>query len=288
MPKVTINGLQLYYETLGEGLPLVFCHEFAGDYRSWKDQVEFFSRRYRVILYNARGYPPSDVPDGLSLYGQEQSVEDLHGLLEYLRIGQAHVGGLSMGGNVALNFGLTYPQMIRSLIVAGAGTGSANAELFRQRIAEFAHGLDTQGMASMADYPHGPQRVQLLRKDPARWQAFHDQFLEHSPVGMALTLRGVLGRRPSIFALGDQLHALEAATLILVGDEDDPCLEPSLFLKRHIARSGLVVFPQTGHTLHLEEPDRFNQTVLGFLKAVEAGSWAKRHTGVATATLVSR
>ena len=122
MPKALIDGVAIYYESHGERFPLVWCHEFAGDYRSWEDQVRFFSRRYRVITYNARGYPPSDVPDDANAYSQERSVEDLKGLLDHLGIERANIGGLSMGGSVALHFGIRYPELARSLIVAGAGT----------------------------------------------------------------------------------------------------------------------------------------------------------------------
>lgn len=287
MAEAMINGVKLYYEVSGAGFPLILCHEFAGDCRSWKPQVEFFRQYYQVIIYNTRGYPPSDVPDDLSLYAQELAVEDVRGLLEHLGTSLAHICGFSMGGSVALNFALTYPSMARSLVVAGVGTGSASPENFRTRVKEFAQRLEDDGMASMADYPRGPQRVQLLRKDPERWQQFADHFLEQSSVGLARTLRGVLGRRPSIFDLETQLHTLDVSTLILVGDEDDPCVEPSLFLKRSIPRSGLAIFPQSGHTLNLEEPDRFNQTVLEFLKAVEAGKWAERDGGVQSAVLAT-
>ncbi len=279
MPKALINGVNLYYEVHGEGFPLIWSHEFAGDLRSWETQVRFFTRRYQVVVYNARGYPPSDVPTDLDSYSQEHSVEDLRGLLQHLGIERAHIGGLSMGGSTALNFGLTYPHMARSLIVAGTGTGSTDPELFRKRLDEFARCFETQGMAGMADYTRGPQRVQLLRKDPKGWREFADCFSQHSGVGSALTFRGIQGRRPPIFDLGEKLRALDVPTLILVGDEDDPCIEPSFFMKRCISRSGLVVFPQAGHTINLEDPDLFNRTVLDFLTAVEMGKWAKRDPG---------
>ena len=86
MPRAYINGIQLYYESTGEGFPLVLAHEFAGDFRSWEPQVRYFSRRYRVITYNARGYPPSEVPTDEDAYSQEMAVEDLHGLLDHLGI----------------------------------------------------------------------------------------------------------------------------------------------------------------------------------------------------------
>ena len=102
-----------------------------------------------------------------------------------------------------------------------------------------------------------------------------------------MTLRGIQGGRPSSFELGEKLRTLDVPVLIMVGDEDDPCLEPSVFMKRCIPRSGLAVFPRTGHTINLEDPGFFNQTVMGFLKAVEADNWAKRAAGIASASLVT-
>ncbi len=286
MSKALINGVNLHDEVHGEGFPLIWSHEFAGDCRSWEPQVRFFTRRYQVIVYNARGYPLSDVPTDLDSYSQEHAVEDLHGLLQHLGIERAHIGGLSMGGSTALNFGMTYPHMARSLIVAGTGTGSSDPELFRKRLEEFARRLEVEGMAGMTDYTRGPHRVQLLRKDPKGWREFADYFSQHSGVGSALTFRGIQGRRPSIFDLGEKLRALDVPTLIMVGDEDDPCIEPSVFMKRCISRSGLVVFPQAGHTINLEDPDLFNRTVLDFLTAVETDKWAKRDPGAASGSLV--
>ena len=285
MPKALINGVSLYYEVHGEGLPLVWSHEFAGDYRSWAPQVRFFSRRYRLVTYNARGYPPSDVPTDADAYTQEQAVEDLRGLLEHLGITQAHIGGLSMGGNVALNFGLDHPELARSLIVAGTGTGSTDPDAFRKGVNERAARMEAQGMGGMADYAQGPARVQFLRKDAMGWREFADQLSEHSSIGSAHTFRGVQCRRPPIFELEPRLRALAVPTLIMTGDEDEPCIEPSIFMKRAIPASGLVVFPQAGHAINLEDPDLFNRTVSDFLTAVEAGRWATREAGIVSGSL---
>ena len=280
MPKALIDGVAIYYESHGEGFPLVLCHEFAGDYRSWEDQVRFFSRRYRVITYNARGYPPSDVPDDPDAYSQERSVEDLKGLLEHLGIESAHIGGLSMGGSVALHFGIKYPKLARSLIVAGAGTGSVDPDAFRRNANRLAQQMETQGMQAMSDYAKGPVRVQLMTKDPMGWQRFASQFLSHSSAGSSRTFRGFQARRAPIFDLEPELRALNVPTLIMFGDEDDPCIEPGVFMKRCIRRSGMAVFPKSGHAINLEEPDLFNRTVGDFLSAVELDSWPERLEGV--------
>ena len=286
MPLTLVNGINIYYEEHGSGFPLVWSHEFAGDYRSWNHQVNFFSRRYRVVTYNARGYPPSDVPECLDDYTQEQSVDDLKGPARPPGIGQAHVGGLSMGGNVALNFGLTYPDMARSLIVAGTGSGSTDPEAFRRNVNERAVQMRTGGMEAMGDYSNSPTRVQLMRKDPLGFEEFRKGLMEHSALGSALTFSGVQGRRPTIFALEEQMKALDVPTLIMTGDEDSPCIETSIFMKKCIPQSGLAVIPQSGHAINLEEPDLFNRLVLDFLTAVEQDAWATQGAGDQSGNLI--
>jgi len=279
MPRALTNGVDLHYEITGEGFPSVWCHEFAGSYESWDAQVKFFTRHYRVVTYNARGYPPSDIPEDLDAYSQEQAVEDLHALLRHLEIEQAYIGGLSMGGGVALSFGIAYPEMARALIVAGAGSGSTNPQQFRRQAEGFARRFEEGGMEAMADYTLGPTRIQLLRKNPKGWEEFSRLFAAHSAKGSALTMRGIQARRPSVYEMQPSLQTLDAPTLIIVGDEDDLCLDPAILMKRCIPKSGLAVFPQTGHTVNLEEPELFNRVVLDFLKAVEAGRWSQREPG---------
>ncbi len=286
MPAALINGVNLYYEATGQGFPLVWCHEFAGSYESWDTQVRFFSRYYRVVTYNARGYPPSEVPTELEAYSQEHAVEDLHGLLRHLGIEQAYIGGLSMGGSTALNFGIAHPEMARALIVAGAGTGTTGPEQFRRQLEEFASRLEAEGMEGMAGYTQGPTRIRLQQKNPKGWEEFSRLFATHSATGSALTFRGIQARRPTIYRLESSLRMLDVPTLIMVGDEDEPCLEPALFMKRSIARSGLVVFPQAGHAINLEEPELFNRVVLDFFKAVETGQWSQREAGSGAGFLV--
>ena len=281
MPLASMNdGTRLYYESTGSGYPLLFSHEFAGDHRSWEPQVRYFSRRYRVIVYNARGYPPSDVPEEAGAYSQARAMQDIAQLLEALQVPQAHVVGLSMGGYATLHFGLNYPHMARSLVVAGCGYGSVSGdrEKFQQDTAQVARRIRSEGMQAMAAvYSKGPTRVQFEDKDPRGWQEFADQLAEHSATGAALTMRGVQGQRPSVYELEAQMRQLLVPTLVVTGDEDEPCLEPGLFMKRAIPTAGLVIVPKTGHTINLEEPEAFNRIVSDFLSAVESGRWETRN-----------
>jgi pimeloyl-ACP methyl ester carboxylesterase len=277
MPHAPVNGIELYYESHGDGFPVIFSHEFAGDAKSWDPQVKQLARLYHCITYNHRGFPPSSVPDDPSAYSQEQLVEDLRALLDHLEIEQAHLVGLSMGGNIVLTFALRYPERCRSIVVSGCGAGTTNRERFEQDIRQIVDLLETQGMRAFADvYSLGATRLPYKRKDPKGWEEFRAQLAGHSAVGSARTMLGVQRQRPTVYALQEQLNALRVPTLILIGDEDEPCVDPGVFMKREIPSSGLVVIPQSGHTINLEEPERFNQAVLDFLVAVEHDQWAAR------------
>ncbi len=285
MPHAAVNGVRLHYEVTGEGFPLVFVHEFAGDGRSWEPQVRFFARRYRVVTYHARGYPPSDVPEDPGAYSQDAAVDDAAGLMRYLGLPKAHLVGLSMGGYAVLHFGLRYPELAKSLVVCGCGYGSDDPERFRRDAEELARRIEHDGMATVGPaYAEGPTRVQFKRKDPRGWQEFADALARHSSPGSTGTMRGIQARRPTVYALKDALERLTVPTLIVNGDEDEPCLEPGLFLKRHIPSAGLCVLPVTGHTMNLEEPAAFNRAVLDFITEVDAGRWPVRDPGSRSAS----
>jgi pimeloyl-ACP methyl ester carboxylesterase len=290
MPLLTTDdGVKLHYEEVGAGTPIVFVHEFAGDCRSWEAQMRYFGRRYRCIAFNARGFPPSSVPDDVDMYSQDRARDDIKAVLDALKIEKAHIVGLSMGGFATLHFGFTYPGRVLSLVVGGCGYG-AQADKRAQFAAETeaaAKHFEEIGMSKAAlGYASAPSRVQFQNKDPRGWKEFADQLATNSTKGSALTMRGVQSRRPSLFDLVEQMKTISAPTLIITGDEDWPCLEPAILMKRTIMSAGLVVLPNSGHTINLEEPAAFNHHVADFLHAVEAGRWAVRDPrAMATAIL---
>ena len=275
----TDDGYRLYFETTGTGEPLVFVHEFAGDHRSWEPQLRYFGRRYQCVAFNARGYPPSDVPEDESNYSQAQAWRDILAIIDHFDFDQAHVIGLSMGGFATLHLGLNRPDRTRSLIVAGCGYGAQKEQLqqFRQEAEAAAASMNEPTLQTFANtYSVGSTRVQFQSKDPRGWEEFRNQLAEHSATGSALTMRGVQKKRPSLYDLEEEMRRLKVPTLIMTGDEDKPCLLPSLLMKRTILSSALVVLPNSGHTINLEEPEAFNQAVDEFLSQVLAGRWPLR------------
>lgn len=273
------DGTRLYYEEAGSGDPLIFVHEFAGDHRSFEPQIRFFSRRYRCLTFAARGYPPSDVPEDVGRYGQKIAASDIVAVLDAAGAERAHIVGLSMGAFATLHAGLDFPDRARSLVLAGIGYG---AELerqgeFRTLSEQAASAFESKGSAVFAQiYGASAARVQFQAKDPRGWQDMVDGLAGHDPIGSANTMRGVQAKRPSLYALEDELKALDLPALIICGDEDDHTLQPGIFLKRTIKASGLMVLPKTGHALNLEEPDQINRALAEFLAQVEAGRWGAR------------
>ena len=279
MPYATCNGVKLYYEEAGKGTPIVFLHEFSGDLRSWETQMRHFSRRYRCIAFNARGYPPSEVPPSVAAYSWRIAVDDVARLLDRLGAARAHVIGCSMGGYSTLQFGLTHPRRALSLtaVSAGAGTDPANRARFIRASGETARSFLEEGLApSMAKYRVAPNRIQLERKDPRAFREFFERFAEHSPLGHANTLRGVQMRRPSFPALRARLARLKVPLHVIAGDEDETTLGPALYLKRCCPSARLSIVPATGHLVNVEEPAYFNRITEDFLALVDGGRWRPR------------
>ena len=291
MPYVTTtDGVELYYEETGSGTPIIFAHEFGGDYRHWEPQMRFFSRSHRCIAFNARGYPPSAIPEDPGMYSQNNARDDVLAILDGLDIEKAHINGLSMGGFASLHFGFEYPDRALSLVVAGCGYGakSDHKEQFVRETTEVADRMENETMAVFGKvYALGPTRVQFQNKDPRGWQEFEQQICEHSSIGSANTMRGVQRRRPSLYDLEDKMHALKVPTLVINGDEDDPCLDAGLYMKRNIVSSALVLLPRTGHLCNLEEPILYNQICGDFMQRVESGRWEMREPRSMTTSIIS-
>jgi pimeloyl-ACP methyl ester carboxylesterase len=275
----TPDGVRLYYEEAGTGTPIVFVHEFSGDLRSWEPQMQFFSRRYRCIAFNARGYPPSDVPPRASSYGPDIAVNDIEAVMRHLKVRRAHIMGCSMGSQSTLHFGLNYPQQAITLTAIGAGSGSNFASRAEQKrvTAENARRYEEDGLEAVLErLRKAPNRVRLKRKNPRAWDDFGRRFLEHSAQGCANIQRGVQARRPPLTTLGRKFAALTVPIHLVVGDEDTAAVDTSLFLMRACPAASLSVVAATGHLVNIEEPELLNRLTEQFYAMVEGGQWRPR------------
>ena len=268
MHKVTVDGVKIAYQEYGQGVPIVFAHEFAGDMHSWESQVKYFEKTNHVVIYNAVGYPPSDVPESIELYGREQQIKNLKGLLDHLNLHNVHLVGLSMGAHMALGFALQFPDRLRSLVLAGAGTGSSDVGDYRSEMEERASMLEAHGMEGLASYTLSEVRIGFKHRNHAGWNKFAENFLKHSSVGSAKTLRGYQAKRPSIYSLEPQLVDLNLPVLLIVGDEDQPCVGPAQFMHSKFKNSNMIFFANSGHAVNIEYPEYFNECLQDFYLSI--------------------
>jgi pimeloyl-ACP methyl ester carboxylesterase len=285
MPKIrTSDGVNLYYEEAGTGTPVVFVHEFAGDYRTWEPQMRHFSRAHRCVTFSQRGYPPSDIPDDPARYGQDFARSDVIALMDALRIENAHVVGHSMGAYTALHVGIKHPQRCISVTAAGCGWGSladpAARAAMRAQAAETSKMFMEKDMAAAAAiYADTPTRQTQKYKDPRGYAEFARMLAEHSARGHALTMAMLQAKRPTLWDMEADLNKFSPPLLIVVGDEDETCLDGSVFLKRTVPTAGLLVIPRSGHTITSEEPDAVNAALAELFTAAKSGRWLAHKPG---------
>jgi pimeloyl-ACP methyl ester carboxylesterase len=279
MPHITArDGTRLYYEEAGSGSPVIFVHEYAGDYRTWEMQMRFFSRVHRCVTYSQRGYPPSDVPTDGARYSQDIARDDVLAVMDALKIDRAHVVGHSMGAYTALHVGIHSPERCISVVAAGCGWGSSpdskKREDIRALAAETGKMFAEEGIASAAaKYADAPMRQAQKNKDPRGYAEFARMLAEHSAEGHAQTMFNLQLKRPTLWEMEAALKKFSVPLLIIVGDEDEPCIDGSIFLKRTAPTAGLLMIPRTGHNVPTEEPGAFNNSLAELFAAAEAGRW---------------
>ncbi len=279
MPYIQSDGARLYYEQAGTGTPIVFVHEFSGDLWSWEKQIQHFSRRYRCIAFNARGYPPSDVPEKPSGYSHKKAVDDVAAVMNHLKLGKAHIVGCSMGSRTTLDFGLRYPRMATTLTMIGIGSGGdpRDAAAFKRDAEARARLYEEGGLAEvLKGLRKAENRVQLKRKNPRAFDDFCRRFMQHSAQGSAHISRQVMARRASLFNMEKPLRAMKVPSLVIVGDEDPRAVDAGLFMKQVSPAVRLSVVPATGHLVNLEEPDFLHRLTEDFFALVESKKWRPR------------
>jgi pimeloyl-ACP methyl ester carboxylesterase len=279
MPRIkTADGTGLYYEEIGAGTPVIFVHEFAGDYRTWEPQMRYFARSHRCVTYSQRGYPPSDIPSEPARYGQDIARGDVIAVMDALGVEKAHVVGHSMGAYTALHVGLRHPGRCISVTAAGCGWGSLSDPAARDEMRDVAMQTATmfteKGMAEAAAiYGDGAIRQAHKHKDPRGYAEFLRMLAEHSAQGHALTMAMLQAKRPTLWDMAADLKQFSVPLLIIVGDEDESCLDGSVFLKRTAPSAALLVIPRAGHTITSEEPAAVNAALAELFAAAESGRW---------------
>ena len=268
MPSVKINDVEIYYESYGDGFPLVFSYGLGGNTGMWAGQIDAFSENYRFIIWDPRGHGGSESPDEKDRYSLKISAEDLLGLLDHLKIEKAHIGGLSMGGGIAARFALAHPERVAALLIidSASASGLSMKEAMREMRQKTIELAESRDMGAVADYVIGtnPNLKTQAEASPEERQRLRQMFLDLNPTGYANTIRALISETfPA-----DRLSEIKAPTLVLVGEED-PALEAARLIHSKISDSKLVVLPAAGHLSNLDRPDAFNANILEFLQRIE-------------------
>lgn len=259
MPTIALQGINLYYEEYGRGTPISLVHGFAGTTRMWQPQVQALSQDYRLILHDIRGHGGTDAPESPAAYSLDILVADWRQLLERLEAIPAIVGGLSLGGYLALHLYYQHPEVVRALILADTGPGYRNpqraAEWNKTRLA-CARILEEGGMEAFmqseyaaGDYYTPPEIMRTL-----------------NPIGLANISKTVMINPWGI----DRLGEIQVPSLILCGERDTAFHAATDLMARSIPNARKVIIPGAGHGANVDNPARFNAAVLDFLKEIGA------------------
>jgi pimeloyl-ACP methyl ester carboxylesterase len=254
VPIAAINGINVFYEEHGGGFPVLLSHGYSATGRMWAPQAKALVGRYHLITWDMRGHGQTDSPDSLDQYSEELTVADMRGLLDHLGVGEAVVGGLSMGGYMSLAFYLRHPQMVRALVLSDTGPGYRKAEAREtwNRMAEArAQAFEEQGLDALGS---GTEvRASVLYHRSAR--------------GLALSARGMLAQSGS--RVIDALPDVRVPTLVLVGEQDEPFLPATEYMAAKIPGARKVVIEGAGHAANIERADAFNAALLEFLDGLD-------------------
>lgn len=246
---VSYNGGRLYYQVTGSGKPIVFIHGFTLDHTMWQPQVEFFAKNYQVITYDVRGFGRSSLPNGPYKF-----ADDLHAVLQHLGVGQAHIVGLSMGGRIATDFAIAYPEMVASLSLL-----DSSLEGYKNEVDWDVHAKE-QGIERAKENwllhevfvlaQKQPAVVAALRTIVAGYSGWH--WLHVDPLIRSDTR--------------NRLHEINKPTLIVVGRHDLQYFHNiAAVLADGIAHSQTVVVPNAGHMVSMEAPKKVNQLLADFI-----------------------
>ncbi len=252
MPFAIFEEVKIYYETFGEGKPIVFIHHLAGSYKSWTQQSYYFSKKYNVLVYDLRGHGRSSVP--LSPYMIEDHVRDLNNLLEYLQIKDPIIVGHSIGTLIALDFALKYN--LDKLILIGTLYKSPDPESYRRYISI----ANTYGMEALALYRKmNKEFSSALTENQTAWNELLNIYRENSPIGYRYAVEGLLLAKN----YEEDLEKIDLPTLIIYGSEDK--LIQNLEVLRKLKNHKESILPGFGHFLNFEAPDELNNAIASFL-----------------------
>jgi 3-oxoadipate enol-lactonase len=264
MSKIHVRGIDIGYDEVGSGTPVVLLHGFPFNRTMWDEQFEALRARHRVIAPDLRGHGETSVsPEPATM---EEMAKDVAALMEKLNVSRAAVCGLSMGGYVALALYRMFPLRARALVLADTRPGADTEEARDNREVQAAKALK-EGMAGIADAML-PKLLspKTVAKNPTVVAQVREMIVKTNQEGAAAALRGIAQRRDQT----SFLSRIVCPTLVMVGREDmiTPLADSEL-MHREVGGSRLVVIEDSGHVSNLEQPESFNRALTKFLRELE-------------------
>ena len=250
MATLNRDGVSLYYEVHGKGPALLLTHGYSATSRMWAGQIDAFSKRYRLILWDMRGHGASDYPADPAAYSEAATVADMAALLDGVGAETAIVGGLSLGGYMSLAFHLAHPDRVRALLIIDTGPGYRNDEAregWNRNALKTAERYEIEGLGRLA-----AGSVEMRTST------------HRSAEGLALAARGMLTQKDA--RVISSLPTIAVPSLVVVGADDTPFLAASDYMAAKIPGARKVVIANAGHAANIDQPEAFNIAVLDFLK----------------------
>ena len=254
MPKLSRDGVDIYYEVHGSGPPVLLTHGYSSTAEMWQGQVEALAKHHRLVLWDMRGHGRSDYPEDPSAYSEAATVADMAALLDEVGAASAIVGGLSLGGYMSLAFYRAHPERVRALLIIDTGPGFKKdeaREAWNKRAHETGDRFEREGLAVLQSASR--ERSGVSHRDAS---------------GLARAARSMLTQRDA--RVIESLPDIRVPSLVVVGADDAPFLAASDYMASKIPGAAKVVIPAAGHAVNIDQPQAFIDAVLPFLGSLDA------------------
>ncbi|HEY4940787.1 MAG TPA: alpha/beta fold hydrolase [Rhizomicrobium sp.] len=249
MAMLARDGVDIYYETHGEGPVILLTHGYSATAQMWSGQIAALSKSHKLVLWDMRGHGQSDYPDDPALYSEEATVADMAALLDAVGAKTAIVGGLSLGGYMSLAFHATHPERVRALLIIDTGPGFKKDEAregWNQTSRRTAERYEKDGLGQLSS--GSAERATARHRDAS---------------GLARAARGMLAQKNA--RVIESLPNIKVPSLVVVGEKDTPFLAASDYMAAKIPGAEKAVIPGAGHAANIDNPVAFNAALEGFL-----------------------
>ncbi|MFX1574349.1 MAG: alpha/beta fold hydrolase [Promethearchaeota archaeon] len=257
MPRNQIQDINMYYEIIGEGQPLLLIHGLGSSTRDWEEQVPAFSQKYQVITIDLRGHGKTDKPKGP--YSIPMFAQDIAELMRSLNINQVNVIGISLGGSIAFQFAIDYPKMVKNLIIVNTGVEfkldsfKARFNFFMRKFIVSLVGMKKMGEVLAPRLFIKPEQEDLRRMLIERWA-------ENDKKAYLSALKSFKG-----WTVKDRIHTISCPTLVISSDGDYTSVSVKEEYTALIPNGKVKVIDDARHAVTMEKPKEFNEVVMEFL-----------------------